>query len=544
MKRVFPFILLPFLVSPTYAQKSKESTTTKKLPYSVCSPPEVYLKARIAVNPAGKYSQNFRGNLTTYLPVIIKKAQEYFTGVDGNSIKIVGSGWTETPFGTFSKLINDSLTAALHKDDTAYGSVPYLVDILIGEDSYGLVGKIWLINLESETVYETFSYRIPSTAVKDVLQSIVLITNKLAEKMGSILTRIATKETMIMYSVQVVDEADISQDRFVAIRFSSMNNSEGKSLFDILDKKAGVAVRLSGNSKGRITSGKNIGDGWYIIRGENPVVLYQPPDCNVFNQQNPIDVSFEVAAVCPRDNKILPGVKPTLSSGKTAFKVKAPYAWNVSSTVSVSSEHSNVKYELNYILHSKFACRNFIDFNSKFAQTFGLSGEDVLFVSDNFLKNKKIGQTDKGKVVSAKYSDCGVLDPWNLKDPSIDTVFMAAYSVGKTQDVTLRYYINGGVMVSSVGSENTIFDLLGMRVVGGDRVRFSDVPVYINDPLVFRGGNETILSFKPFSATMTVTTTFTNSGCGSENLTITVQSTFKPIIECDCVAHKFAEENK
>lgn len=535
MNRFLFLLITPFLLSPIYAQK---------LPYSVCSPPQVYLKARIAVNPAGKYSQNFRGNLKTYLPVIIKKAKSYFAKTDGNFIKIVGTGWTETPFGTFSKLINDSLTAALHKDDTAYAGVPYLVDILIGEDAYGLIGRIWLINLESETVYETFSYRIPSTAVKDVLQSIVLITNRLAGKMGSILKRIAIKETMVMYSVQVVDESDISQDRFVAIRISSANNADGKSLFDILGKKAGVAVRLTGNSKGRITSGEKIDGGWHIVRGQNPVILYQPPDCDVFNRQNPINVSFEVAAVCPRDNKILPGVKLTLSSGKNNFKVKAPYAWRVSSTVVVSSEHSNVKYELEYVLHSKFACRNFIDFNSKFSQTFGLSGEDVLFVSDNFLKNKKIGQTDKGKILLSKYSDCGVLDPWNLKDPTIDTVFIAAYTVGKTQDITLRYYINGGVMTSSVGSENTIFDLLGMRVVGGDRVRFSDVPVYINDPLVLRGGNQSIISFKPFSATMTLTTTFTNSGCGQENLNITVQSTFKPIIECDCVAHKFAEEKK
>gem|GEM_PF-5209034 len=30
------------------------------------------------------------------------------------------------------------------------------------------------------------------------------------------------------------------------------------------------------------------------------------------------------------------------------------------------------------------------------------------------------------------------------------------YNVGKTEDVAFRYYINGGLMVSSVGSENTI----------------------------------------------------------------------------------------
>jgi hypothetical protein len=45
------------------------------------------------------------------------------------------------------------------------------------------------------------------------------------------------------------------------------------------------------------------------------------------------------------------------------------------------------------------------------------SPERMSFRFDNFLKNKKIGEVDKGKVLSVKYSDCGVLDPWNLKDP-------------------------------------------------------------------------------------------------------------------------------
>jgi len=545
MRKILAIFLLLFFITPLNAQKKEAKETTPKLPYSVCSPPNVYIKARIAVNPAGKYAQNFRGNLTTYLPVIVKRAQSYFTEVDGTSIKIVGAGYTETPFGTFSKLINDSLTAALHKDDTSYAGVPYLIDILIGEDAYGLVGRIWLINLESETVYETFSYRIPSTEVKDVLQAIVLITNKLTESMGSILRRIAVKETMTMYSVAVVDESDISQDRYVAIRFTSANNADGKSLFDILGNKAGIAVKLIEGSKGRLTSGERTPDGWHIVRGQNPVVLYQPPSCEVFNQGNPIDVKFEVAAVCPRDNKIISGVKPTLSGGKTTFKVKAPYAWEVNSTVTVSSKNSNVVYNISYLLHSKFACSKYADFNSKFAQTFGLEGEDVLFFTDNFLKGKGPGRSyEKGRITSAKYSDCGVLDPWKLKDPSIDTVFIAVYSVGKVPDVNFRYYINGGVMVSGVGSENTIFDLLGMRVVGGDKIRFSDVPVYINDPLILSGGNASILSFKPFSATMTLTTKFTNSGCGKEDLTITMQSTFKPVIECDCVAHKLEEEKK
>jgi hypothetical protein len=534
--------LLFFLSLPLFAQKSAPKTPqaqAPKLPYSVCSAPEVYIKARIAVNPTGKYSQNFRGNLNTYLPVILKRAREYFEKTDGNSVRIVGGGYVEIPFGTFSKLINDSLTAALHKDDTAYGKTPYLVDIVIGEDAYGLIGKIWLINLESDVVYEIYSYRIPATAVRDVLQSIILLTDKLTEQMGSLLRRIAVKETMTMFSVQVVEEADISQDRFVAIRISSATNAEGKSIFDILGNKAGVAVRIL-SGEGRLTSGEKA-EGWNVVRGQNPVVLYQPPSCTVFNRKNPIELSFEVAPVCPRDNKII-SVKPTLSSGKTSFKVKAPYAWRVSSTVNVTSKNTSLSYKMDYVLHSRFACRNFIDGSSKFGQTFGISGEDVLFVSDNFLKNKKIGEVDKGKVLSVKYSDCGVLDPWNLKDPNIDTVFFAVYNVGKTEDVAFRYYINGGLMVSSVGSENTIFDLLGMRVVGGDRVRFSDVPVFINDPLIFRQGNSSVLSFKPFSANMTLTTTFTNSGCGKEDITITVQSTFQPIIECDCVAHKFAEE--
>ncbi len=539
------FFIVFFIFSlPLFAQKSntgKDQTQSQapKLPYAVCSPPEVYIKARIAVNPTGKYAQNFRGNLNTYLPVILKRARDYFEKVDGNSIRIVGGGYAETPFGTFSKLVNDSLTAALHKDDTAYGKTPYLLDILIGEDAYGLVGRIWLINLESEVVYETYSSRIPATSVKDVLQSIVLLTNNLVEQMGSILRRIAVNETMTMFSVQVVEEADISQDRFVAIRISSATNAKGKSLFDILGNKVGVAIRMI-SGEGRLTSGEKV-EGWNVVRGQNPVVLYQPPSCTVFNRKNPIDVAFEVAQVCPRENRII-SFKPALSSGKTSFKIKAPYAWRVSSTINVSSKNANLSYKIDYILHSRFACRNFIDGNSKFSQTFGISGEDVLFVSDNFLKNKKIGQTDKGKVVSVKYSDCGVLDPWNLKDPNIDTVFFAVYSVGKTEDVAFRYYINGGIMLSGVGSENTIFDLLGMRVVGGDRVRFSDVPVFINDPLILRQGNSSVLSFKPFSSNMTLTTSFTNSGCGKEDITITVQSTFQPIIECDCVAHKFAEE--
>ncbi len=539
------FFIVFFIFSlPLFAQKSntgKDQTQSQapKLPYAVCSPPEVYIKARIAVNPTGKYTQNFRGNLNTYLPVILKRARDYFEKVDGNSIRIVGGGYAETPFGTFSKLVNDSLTAALHKDDTAYGKTPYLLDILIGEDAYGLVGRIWLINLESEVVYETYSSRIPATSVKDVLQSIVLLTNNLVEQMGSILRRIAVNETMTMFSVQVVEEADISQDRFVAIRISSATNAKGKSLFDILGNKVGVAIRMI-SGEGRLTSGEKV-EGWNVVRGQNPVVLYQPPSCTVFNRKNPIDVAFEVAQSCPRENRII-SFKPALSSGKTSFKIKAPYAWRVSSTINVSSKNANLSYKIDYILHSRFACRNFIDGNSKFSQTFGISGEDVLFVSDNFLKNKKIGQTDKGKVVSVKYSDCGVLDPWNLKDPNIDTVFFAVYSVGKTEDVAFRYYINGGIMLSGVGSENTIFDLLGMRVVGGDRVRFSDVPVFINDPLILRQGNSSVLSFKPFSSNMTLTTSFTNSGCGKEDITITVQSTFQPIIECDCVAHKFAEE--
>jgi len=229
--------------------------TSRKLPYSVCSPPSVYIKARIAVNPAGKYTQNFRGNLRTYLAVIAKKAKQRILKNSRNSIKIAGLSYTETPFGTFSKLLNNDRNAALHRDDTAATKTPYLIDILVGEDSYGIVGKIWLINLESEYVYEVYQTRIPSTNVRDVLQAIILVTNRLADKLGDVLTKIALKETMTTLSVGVKPEADISQDKYVSIRVNDAFNYEGKSLRDVLGKRFGVAVRLKPGTPGKITTG-------------------------------------------------------------------------------------------------------------------------------------------------------------------------------------------------------------------------------------------------------------------------------------------------
>ena len=544
MKKI-GFLVLPILglaVSPLPGKTT--SGKVKKLPYSVCSTPSVYLKARIAVNPAGKYTQNFRGNLRTYLAVIAKKAKSRILKNSSNSIKVVGVSFSETPFGTFSKLINNDKNAALHRDDTAAAKTPYLIDILVGEDSYGIVGKIWLINLESEYVYNVYEARVPSTSVRDVLQAIILITNSLADSLGNVLTKIALKETMTSLSVAVKPEADISQDKYVAIRVNNAFNYEGKSLKDVVGKRLGVAVRLKPGTPGKITSGVSVGNGWHIVRGENPVVLYQPPACSFFNKQNPIKVELEFKPACPRDNKIMAGVKPVVN-GRDNFTVKAPYAWKVRTLVNAKSKNTELKFEINYILHSKFTCKRYADYSTKYAQTFGIDGNDVLLFSDNFLNGKEPGKTkDKGKVLSVKYSDCGVLDPWTLKDPSIDTVFVVIYGPQNVPNADLRYYINGGIMKSSVGSENTIFDLLGIRVVGGDRVRFKDVPVFTNDPLTFEGKRATFLSFKPFSAEAVLTHTFTNSGCGKEKLQITAQTTLEPIIECDCVAFKLKEEGK
>ena len=518
--------------------------TSRKLPYSVCSPPSVYIKARIAVNPAGKYTQNFRGNLRTYLAVIAKKAKQRILKNSKNSIRIAGLSYTETPFGTFSKLLNNDRNAALHRDDTAATKTPYLIDILVGEDSYGIVGKIWLINLESEYVYEVYQTRIPSTNVRDVLQAIILVTNRLADKLGDVLTKIALKETMTTLSVGVKPEADISQDKYVSIRVNDAFNYEGKSLKDILGKRFGVAVRLKPGTPGKITTGEAVGNGWHIIRGENPVILYQPPSCRIFNKQNPVKVELEFKPACPRDDKIIAGVNTTVN-GRDNFVVKAPYAWKVKTVVNAKSKNTSVQFVVNYILHSKFTCKRYADYSTQFAQTFGINGTDVLFFSDNFLSGKEAGKTgDKGKVTSVKYTDCGVLDPWKLKDPSIDTVYVVVYGPEGVPNADLRYYINGGLMVSSVGSENTIFDLLGIRVVGGDRVKFKDVPVYTNDPLTFEGQKNAFLSFKPFSAKAVLTHTFENSGCGKENLQVVAQSTFTPVIECDCVAFKLKEKEE
>ncbi|NPA80786.1 MAG: hypothetical protein GXO29_07040 [Thermotogae bacterium] len=519
-------------------------TSARKLPYSVCSTPKIYIKARIAVNPAGKYTQNFRGNLRTYLAVIAKKAKERILKNSGNSVEVVGVSYSETPFGTFSKLLNNDKNAALHRDDTVANKTPYLVDILIGEDSYGIVGKIWLINLESEYVYDVYGVRIPSNSVRDVLQAIILTTNRLADSLGNVLKRIALKETMTSLSVNVKPEADISQDKYVAIRVSDAFNYEGKSLKRILGKRFGVAVRLKPGTPGKITTGEAVGNGWHIVRGENPVILYQPPPCKAFNRQNPINVALEFKPACPRDPKIITGVNTTVN-GRDNFVVKAPYAWKVRTLVNAKSQNTNLKFEVVYTLHHKFTCKRYADYSTQYAQTFGINSGDVLFFSDNFLSGKEPGKTgDKGKVLSVKYSDCGVLDPWTLKDPSIDTVFVVLYGPENVPNVDMRYYINGGLMQSSIGNENTIFDLLGIRVVGGDRVKFKDVPVYTNDPLTYEGKKQAVLSFKPFSAQAVLTYTFTNSGCGKENLQITAQSTFTPIIECDCVAFKLAEEGE
>ncbi len=535
-------VVLSLTVSPLLGKTSRSKV--RKLPYSVCSTPSVYLKARIAVNPAGKYTQNFRGNLRTYLAVIAKKARQRILKNSNNTIKVVGISYSETPFGTFSKLINNDRNAALHRDDTAAAKTPYLIDILVGEDSYGIVGKIWLINLESEYVYNVYETRVPSTSVRDVLQTIILVTNRLADSLGNVLTRIALKETMTTLSVAVKPEADISQDKYVSIRVNDAFNYEGKSLRDVLGKRFGVAVRLKPGTPGRITSGESVGNGWHIVRGENPVILYQPPACNVFNKQNPVKVELEFRPACPRDNRIIAGVNTTVN-GRDNFNVKAPYAWKVKTVVNAKSKNTNLQFVVNYVLHNKFTCRRYADYSTQYAQTFGINGGDVLFFSDNFIAGKEPGKTkDKGKVTSVKYTDCGVLDPWKLKDPSIDTVFVVVYGPEGVPNADLRYYINGGLMASSVGSENTIFDLLGIRVVGGDRVKFKDVPVYTNDPLTFEGQKKTFLSFKPFSAEAVLTHTFTNSGCGKENLQVTAQSTFTPIIECDCVAFKLKEKEK
>ncbi|NPB03780.1 MAG: hypothetical protein GXO39_05130 [Thermotogae bacterium] len=541
--RKLGFIFVAISVFTTIPLFGKPPAKTKKLPYRVCSTPSVYIKARIAVNPAGKYTLNFRGNLRTYMAVIAKKAKERILKNSANSVKIVGVSYSETPFGTFSKLLNNDRNAALHRDDSVANRTPYLIDILVGEDSYGIVGKIWLINLQSEYVYEVFKTRVPSTNVRDVLQTIIMVTNLLADSLGDVLTRIALHETMTSLSVAVKPEADISQDKYVAIRVNDAFNYMGKSLKDVLGKNFGVAVRLKPGTPGKITTGEPAGNGWHIVRGENPVILYQPPACKYFNKQNPIKVQLEFKPACPRDNKVL-AVNPTVN-GRDNFTVKAPYAWKVTTVVNAKSQNNELKFQLNYLLHHKFTCKRYADYSTQYAQTFGIEAGDVMFFSDNFIAGKVPGKTgDKGRVLSVKYTDCGVLDPWKLKDPSIDTVFVVIYGPEKVANADMRYYINGGIMQSSVGSENSIFDLLGIRVVGGDRVKFKDVPVFTNDPLTFEGQKQTFLSFKPFSAQAVLTHTFKNSQCGNETLQITAQSTFTPVIECDCVAFKLKEEDK
>ncbi|MEO0145443.1 MAG: hypothetical protein ABIM19_01245 [candidate division WOR-3 bacterium] len=520
------------------------------LPASLLAKPGVNFKMQMFVDPNGYLSRGIdAAQLEKNKEIVFKRFQKNFQ--DPN-IDVPAAYRLDITRAQFFRYFTHEDNGFLHiEDDTMRSKAAYTIDLVVGEDQNGLLAGIWLINNATGAIYRRNKATINKKDIRNVIQALLQMVDDLykefskskakklseTESISQIIERTETPtEAQVMVSV---DTASMSHDRTVSITISSIRNVYDRPVFQYLGESMRLAVRLKEGSPGNIVSGEPSDKSnwrWDYVKAGTATFQYKLPDPSAFSAgKNPLKAAYEVAAVDYLDGKVRDDKKITIF-GPDTFLIRADYAWRVSSTWNFRSKNINMTLSFDYELHYMMNCRDYLinDFFHK-----AMNAKDAWWYSGNLVKMKYEPLKEKGTVSGFKYTDCGLLDPWNLSDPTVDTIYVIGLPVGedpsRVQIINLCFYFGGAYAKNAVDDAVDVFDLFNARVVG-DRIAsgFVDIPAKI--PWMIDISQAQLASFQPFTNTYSASYTFSNYNCGQEQVDVTVTQKFTPVFEFSCIA--------
>lgn len=495
----------------------------------LCPKPSVYYNLRVFVDPNGVIARSIRGGeaeIQRSLNAVLTKMD---TLID-KSLTNVGKNLKRIDRDEFVQLVGrsprnpETFLSTLSIPQSA----EFLFDVIVGEDVRGVSIYGFLINTRSKKIYRELSTYVPSNEAKqNVIQALIKLIYNLATQYINFAGNrdylaVIIKNTEYPKNIEIEispKQPNIREVKFARVKVKRAINYYGDNVFDYLGMNTGFAIKLD---NGKVTNAPELGNGFYYVRSDNPEFIVELPSCDKFDLTGKIDVNMQFAYMCPRGNVS----EGSVQANQTKFTVEAPLAWDVVENWKFQGKNINLEFTNKYQLHLKANCERKI---SKSIFMEGMKVADADWISDGFISGSSIRPAD---VLNVKYSDCGILDPWTTTDKSIDSIFVVGFD-NKNEGITeLGYFFQGLDMKSSINEIHDLFDLIGAKIIG-NRVKFGDYPVYITS-LIPVDLNK-LRSFKTFTYTFPIQYKFSNSGCGEENVAVTVSYQFQPKVDCGCV---------
>ena len=518
-------------------------------PACLTAKPAVNFKMQMFVDPNGVISRNIDASqLEKNKETVFKRMQKDFQ--DPN-IDVAGAYRLDISRTQFFRYFTHEDNGFIHiEEDTMRSKAGYTLDLVVGEDQNGLLAGIWLINNETGAIYRYNKASINKKDIRYVIQALLQIVDDLyaafsksrAKKLSeteSISQIIERTETPVEVQVFVSkDTASMSLDRTVGITITKLTNVYDRPVFQYLGESMRIAIKLKDGSPGNIVSGEPAEGSawrWDHVKAGSVTFQYKLPGPEAFSSgKNPVKASYQIAPVDYLTGKVLEAANLTIL-GPDTFLVRADHAWQVSSTWNFKSKNISMTLSFDYELHYMMNCRDYLidDFFHR-----AMNAPYAWWYSSNFVKMKYEPLKDKGTVSNFKYTDCGLLDPWNLSDGTVDTIYVIGLPVGedpaRVQIINFCFYFGGAYAKNAVGDAVDVFDLFNARVVG-DRIAsgFKDIPARI--PWMIDISQAQLSSFQPFVNTYSASYTFANYNCGQEQVDVTITQKFTPIFEFTCI---------
>ncbi len=494
----------------------------------ICQKPSIYYNIRVFIDPNGVIARSLRGGeaeIQRSLNAVLAKMD---TAID-KSLTSIGKNLKRIDRDEFVQLVGrnprnpEIFLNTLSIPQTA----EFLFDIVVGEDMKGITMYGFLINTRSKKIYREMSVSVPADEAKqNAIQAIIKLLYRLATnyiQFAGNKEHLATiiKNTEYPRNIEVAlnpKQPNIRETKFARIRITRAINYYGDNVFDYLGNNTGFAIKLD---NGKVTNAPELGNNFYYLRSDNPEFVIELPSCDKFDITGKIDVNMQFAYMCPRSN-VSEGI---VQANQTKFTVEAPLAWDVVENWKFQGRNVQLEFTNKYQLHLKANCENKIA-KSIFAQ--GMKALEADWISDGFISGINI---NPATVLNAKYSDCGILDPWVSSDKTIDTIFVVGFDNKDEGFTDLGYFLQGLDFKSSINEVHDLFDLIGAKIIGS-RVRFGDYPLYIQS-LIPVDLNR-LRSFKTFTYAFPFQYRFPNSGCGDEDVSVSVSYQFQPRVDCGC----------
>ncbi|MEO0213148.1 MAG: hypothetical protein ABIL49_04645 [candidate division WOR-3 bacterium] len=495
----------------------------------ICPKPSVYYNMRVFIDPNGVIARSIKGGeaeIQRSLNAVLAKMD---TIVD-KSLTNVGKNMRRIDRDEFVQLVgrNPRNPEIFLNTLSVPQSAEFLFDIIVGEDMKGVTMYGFLINTKSKKIYREISVNVSANEAKqNVIQALLKLLYNLATQyitFAGSKEHLATiiRNTEYPRSIDVVvnpKQPHLREVKFARIKIIKAINYYGENVFDYLGTNTGFAVKLD---NGKVTNAPELGNGFYYIRSDNHEFVVELPSCEKFDITGKIDINMQFAYMCPRGN-VSEGL---VQASQTKFTVEAPLAWDVVENWKFQGKNVNLEFTNKYQLHLKANCEKKIA-KSIFAQ--GMKVAEADWISDGFISGMNI---NPATVLSAKYSDCGILDPWVSNKKTIDTIFVAGFDNKNEGFTELGYFFQGLDFKSSIGEVHDLFDLIGAKIIGS-RVKFGDYPIYIQSLIPV--SLDKLRSFKTFTYAFPFNYKFPNSGCGDETVNVIVSYQFQPRVDCGCI---------